>query len=229
MTKSDLGCIILRSKTDVKTKEVVNMIKNFIFDLGNVLVDYNPMRCILKYVRNISDANYIASAVFESEEWKMLDKGEISYAEALDIWKEKVPERLFDSVREVVENFHLYLPENPEMTEILKKLSEGNKKIYVLSNVGERYPEIVNGLEFMKYVNGAVLSYEEKLLKPDPEIYARLIRRYFTEPSETVFIDDMVENVAIAKKFGMAGYVYDGDGEKLYDTFENLGFFEPLA
>ena len=74
-----------------------------------------------------------------------------------------------------------------------------------------------------------MLSYKEKLLKPDPNIYRTLIQRYFVEPSETVFIDDVTENVATAKKFGMAGYVYDGDPEKLHDTFKNLGFFEPLA
>lgn len=205
------------------------MIKNFIFDLGNVLVDYNPMRCILKYVRNISDANYIASEVFESSEWALLDKGEITYEKALEIWKERIPERLFESAREIVENFHLYLPEITEMTEVVKKLSESGKKIYILSNVGERYTQIVNGLEFMKYIDGEVLSHREKLLKPDPEIYGVLIRRFLTVPEETVFIDDACENVATAKKFGMAGYVYDGDPEKLSDTFKNLGFFEPLV
>ena len=205
------------------------MIKNFIFDLGNVLVDYNPMRCILKYVRNISDANYIASEVFESAEWARLDKGEITYGEALEIWKERIPERLFGSVCEIVENFHLYLPEIKEMTEIVKKLREGGKRVFILSNVGERFPLIVKDTEFMKYIDGAVLSHEEKLLKPEPGIYTVLMKRYITVAEETVFIDDVPENVATAKRFGMAGYVYDGDPEKLSETFKNLGFYEPLA
>lgn len=205
------------------------MIKNFIFDLGNVLVDYNPMRCILKYVRNISDANYIASEVFESAEWARLDKGEITYGEALEIWKERIPERLFGSVCEIVENFHLYLPEIKEMTEIVKKLREGGKRVFILSNVGERFPLIVKDAEFMKYIDGVVLSHEEKMLKPEPGIYTVLMKRYITVAEETVFIDDVPENVAIAKRFGMAGYVYDGDPEKLSETFKNLGFYEPLA
>ncbi len=205
------------------------MIKNFIFDLGNVLVDYNPMRCILKYVRNISDANYIASEVFESAEWARLDKGEITYGEALEIWKERIPERIFGSVCEIVENFHLYLPEIKEMTEIVKKLREGGKRVFILSNVGERFPLIVKDAEFMKYIDGAVLSHEEKMLKPESGIYTVLMKRYITVAEETVFIDDVPENVATAKRFGMAGYVYDGDPEKLSETFKNLGFYEPLA
>lgn len=201
------------------------MIKNFVFDLGNVLVDYNPMRCILKYVRNISDANYIASEVFESDEWQLLDKGEISYERALEIWRERVPERLLASLDLVVENFHLYLPEIKEMTNVVKRLKESGKKVYILSNVGERYPKIVEGLEVMSYVDGVVLSHEEKMLKPDPDIYRRLFRKFLIDPESCVFIDDSSENVLIAKKFGMAGYIYDGDPEKLVASFENLGFF----
>ncbi len=204
------------------------MITNFIFDLGNVLVDYNPMRCILRYVRNISDANYIASEVFESAEWAELDRGTITYDQALEIWKTRVPERLYESVCTVVDNFHKHLPEVKEMTEVVKRLKESGKNIYILSNVSERFPQIAEGLEVMSYVDGAVLSHEEKTVKPEPDIYINLLHKFSVNPEDSVFIDDSADNVRTAKKFGMAGYLYDGDVEKLASTFEKLGFFENL-
>lgn len=202
------------------------MIKNFVFDLGNVLVDYNPMRCILKYVRNISDANYIASEVFFSTEWGKLDKGEITYEDALESWKARIPERLYESVDNVVANFHKHLPEITEMTDVIKRLKEAGKNVYILSNVSERFPEIVEGLGFMEYIDGAVLSFEEKSVKPERDIYMSLFARYDVNPDDSVFIDDIADNVRMAKKFGMAGYIFDGDAEKLANTFEKLGFFQ---
>jgi putative hydrolase of the HAD superfamily len=201
------------------------LITDFIFDLGNVLVDYNPMRCILGYTHNVIDANYIASEVFASEQWIMLDKGVITYEEALSIWKERIPERLHLQLDEIIANFHKHLPAIPEMTELVKRLKESGKRIFILSNVSERFPKITEGLEVMKYVDGVLLSHEVKTLKPDPQIYASLLRKYSINPQGAIFIDDCSENVHIATKFGMAGYIFDGDVEKITESFDSFGFF----
>ena len=202
------------------------MINNFIFDLGNVLVDYNPMRCILGYTHNISDANYIASEVFASPEWVELDRGTLSYEEALERWTSRIPERLRDDVRTIVNNFHKHLPEKKEMTEIVKRLKASGKKVYILSNVSERFPLIVEGLEVMDIIDGYVASYQEKTFKPSPEIYSIILGRYSLKPEESIFIDDNADNVLTAKKFGMAGYIFDGDAAKLEATFVKHGFLE---
>lgn len=200
------------------------MINNFIFDLGNVLVDYNPMRCILGYTHNISDANYIASEIFASPEWSELDKGVLEYEKALEIWTSRIPERLLQDLKAIVENFHKHLTEKKEMTEIVKRLKKAGKKIYILTNVSERFPLIVEGLEVMDFVDGYVASYQENAVKPNPEIYSVMLSRFSLVPEESIFIDDDADNVLTAKKFGMAGYVFDGDANKLEDTFESLGF-----
>ena len=202
-----------------------NMINNFIFDLGKVLVDYNPMRCILGYTRNISDANYIASEVFASPEWVELDRGTLTYEKALEIWTSRMPDRLWQDLHTVVDNFHKHLPEKKEMTEIVKRLKDAGKKIYILSNVSERFPLIVEGLEVMDIIDGYVASYQEKVVKPSPEIYSIILGRYSLVPEESIFIDDNADNVLTAKKFGMAGYIFDGDAGKLESTFMKLGFF----
>jgi putative hydrolase of the HAD superfamily len=201
------------------------MINNFVFDFGNVLVDYNPMRCILGYTRNISDANYIASEVFASPEWIELDKGELDYERALEIWSARIPERLLEDVRAIVENFHKHLPEKKEMTEIVKRLKKSGKKVYILTNASERFPLMAEGLEVMEYVDGYVASYQEKVVKPSHEIYSALFARFNLKPEECIFIDDSSDNVLTAKRFGMAGYVFDGDVKRLEETFELLGFF----
>lgn len=202
------------------------MITDFIFDLGNVLVDYNPMRCILGYTHNVLDANYIASEVFGSPEWALLDKGTMSYSEALELWKSRIPERLHAQLDEIIANFHKHIPEIPEMTEVVKKLKDSGKRIYILSNVSERFYDMTEGLGFTKYIDGAVLSYQVKSLKPEPQIYTRLLGDFSIMPENAVFIDDRADNVRTAKKFGMAGYIFDGDVQKLSRAFENLGFFQ---
>ena len=201
------------------------MINNFVFDLGNVLVDYNPMRCILGYTHNISDANYIASEIFASPEWVELDKGTLDYERALEIWSSRIPERLIADVRTIIENFHKHLPEKKEMTEIVRRLKKAGKKVYILTNVSERFPLMSEGLEVVRSIDGYVASYQEKVVKPSPEIYTRLFARFDIKPEECIFIDDNSDNVLTAKKFGMAGYVFDGDANKLEETFEALGFF----
>ncbi len=202
------------------------MIKNFIFDLGNVLVDYNPMRCILGYTHNISDANYIASEVFASPEWIELDRGTLSYESALEIWKTRVPERLHSCLDEVIANYHKNLPEKLDMTSIVKRLKAKGNSIYILSNVSERFDLIVEDCTFMGYIDGRVLSWEEKAVKPSPEIYVALLNKFSLSPEECIFIDDSADNVRTAKKFGMAGYIFDGDVKKLEKTFTELGFTE---
>lgn len=201
------------------------MINNFIFDLGNVLVDYNPMRCILGYTHNISDANYIVSEIFASPEWAELDKGTLDYERALEIWSSRMPERLQADVQTIVENFHKHLPEKKEMTEIVKKLKKAGKKVYILTNASERFPLICEGLEVMENIDGYVASYQEKVIKPSPEIYSILFSRFSLEPEECIFIDDNPDNVLTAKKFGTAGYVFDGDAKRLEESFKALGFF----
>ena len=84
---------------------------------------------------------------------------------------------------------------------------------------------MAEGLEVVRSIDGYVASYQEKVVKPSPEIYSVLLSRFSLKPEECIFIDDNSDNVLTAKKFGMAGYVFDGDANKLEETFEALGFF----
>ncbi|WP_286908179.1 HAD family hydrolase [Clostridium sp. UBA1652] len=147
------------------------MIKNIVFDLGNVLLDFNPLDYLkAKGIEDSVKCKEIFNEIFKSEEWLMLDRGTITEEDAI----RSAGYNLY-----VLSNFHLLAYEN----------------------VTKRYP-------FFNYFHGGIISYKENLIKPDEEIYLRLIKRYNIIPEETIFIDDTLENVEAAKVFGINGIVF---------------------
>lgn len=178
------------------------MIKNIVFDLGNVLVSFHPN----KFVNENVPAPYkeiFFKTVFGGQEWKDLDRGTLEYDEAVKTFSDKIPQcskiikDLFDN------NIVSCLSPIKENTDLLPKLKE-NYNLYIISNF--HYPAfdyIYKIWDFFKYFDGKIISGHSKLLKPEIEIYNLLIEKYNLIPTECLFIDDVVENIDGAKKSGM--------------------------
>ena len=77
-------------------------------------------------------------------------------------------------------------------------------------------------LDFLDDVDGGILSYQEKTVKPEPEIYQRLLERYGLVPEECVFLDDLEENLAAAAKFGIHTVLFTGK-EAAVEELRKLG------
>lgn len=180
------------------------MIKNIIFDLGNVLIRFKPEEFVNKNIKKEYREKFF-NAVFKGQEWADLDRGVLEYSDAVKIFSEKIPE-CSSEIKKLFDNYILDVLEPIEKNiEIMKSL-KGKYKLFVLSNF--HYPAfdyIFKNWEFFKYFDGKVVSGHCKLLKPEKKIYELLCLTYSLKPNECVFIDDTKANIEAAEKFGING------------------------
>jgi len=196
------------------------MIKNIIFDIGNVLLNFEPKVYVQSKI--IEDkVEEIYDSIFKSEEWPMLDRGTISEEEAkANIINRKIENE--DFINSVFENWYDILTPIESSVEVLKKLKEKGYKVFYLSNFHlAAFEYVIKKYDFFELFDGGVVSYKENLIKPEKEIYEKVIHNYNINPSETVFIDDMQENVKVAMKQGIKGIVLENT-KNLRDELEKL-------
>ncbi len=147
------------------------MLKNIIFDFGNVIMNYNPDEILNHYELSPEDHDLVRKTIFESKEWGEIDSGKITEEEATEIFISKVPDKLKSKVKQIMvtwpENVDFYEPVFNYMEELRKQ----GYKIYGLSNTGMQFANFVKNSEMGNYFDGYVFSAQEKLMKPDRRIY----------------------------------------------------------
>jgi putative hydrolase of the HAD superfamily len=179
---------------------------NFVFDLGGVLISYEPKKYVEKLLDN--DTEMIYRLIFESPEWIELDRGTISEDRAIEIWCKRKPE-YSEYIRLVMKNWIEMLVPVDENVLFLKFLKKKGHRLYVLSNFHKKAFEILyEKYDFFSLFDGLVISYREKTVKPEEKIYRILLERFGLIPSETVFIDDSPKNIEAAQKIGLNTFLY---------------------
>ena len=186
------------------------MIKNVIFDLGNVLISFIPSEFLKKknYPSNIR--NTIINDIFRSEEWKKLDNGDITVPEAIDSIALK--SALNREEIALVFNFRtdIMFPLDDNVR-LLPELKKHGFRLYYLSNFPlDSFEEVKNDYFFFRYFDGGIISAEVKLSKPDIRIYRYILNKYGLKAEESVYIDDIEENIVVAEKTGMLGLLTNG-------------------
>ena len=180
------------------------MIKNIIFDLGNVLLKFKPEEFLLQF---LSDKEYIkqfVTKITRSKLWLDLDRGYESLENAEIIFLSKYPEE-----KELISLFFNHWMEMltpiEENINILLDLSESGYKTYILSNyIKEAFKFVKDKFDFFMLFDGQIISGEEKVIKPEKAIYESLLRRYHLIPEESLFIDDVLFFLKPAKKLGIS-------------------------
>lgn len=195
------------------------MKKNIIFDFGNVLVEFSPIKMTEKYVKNKQDAKIISDVVFARKYWDCLDDASITDDEIIEGFSAELPKRLVDLGITVYNNWVSSLTFIDGMPKLVKRLKESGKKLYLLSNISVGFvecyqyvPEINNLLSLF---DGLVFSGPLKIIKPSKEIFTHLLNTYNLETYDCIFIDDSKINIEGAKNVGIDGYLFDGDAKKL--------------
>ena len=198
--------------------------KNILFDMGNVLVTYNPEWVIRHYTEDEELIREVKNIVFYSQEWFLLDAGLIEEEKAERNWMERLSS---DKARELAhlsfQNWHLYnMKVIPGTAEMIRALKENGKEIYLLSNASMRllsiYKEVIPAVECF---SGIFYSAAHKCVKPQDIIYERFLKEYSLNPSDCFFIDDLEENISAAKAVGISGAVMKSRTAK--ETAEILG------
>ncbi len=188
-------------------------IKTVIFDIGNVLADF----CWEKFFRSFGFSeemfHRMAKATVYDNIWNQFDKGVLSEDEMLSIFIEKDPE-IEPQIRQVFQNISGMIEVFDYTYDWIHELQQKGYQVLILSNFSEKcYRECGSKMDFVKEADGAVISYIEKMIKPDDEIYELLIHRYHLNPEECVFLDDKPENIEAAKRNGIYGIVFQGKAD----------------
>lgn len=179
------------------------MIKNIVFDLGNVLLDFNPDIYLEKLGYSGKIKENLKSAIFETKEWLLLDRGSITEKEAIKKWKESNPS-LKKEIEKIIFGWEKILKVKKDSLEILKKLADKDYNLYVLSNFHQKaFDYITEKYDFLNYFEGKIISAKVKMIKPEAEIYEHLLNKFDLKAAETLFIDDSKENIEAALKQGI--------------------------
>ena len=176
-----------------------------VFDLGNVLIPFNPRWLYRKMLPDeASIERFFAETGFE--EWNLgMDAGR-PFAEGIAAHSARYPHHrpLFEAF---FHRWHETVGEPiAESVDMLRSLRRNGVRTFALTNFSaETYPLAVARFPFLTEFDGTIVSGEERVVKPDPEIYHRLMQRYAIMPARAVFIDDRLENVEAARRLGLHG------------------------
>lgn len=196
------------------------MYKNIIFDIGNVLLSFNP-RKYLEEKGLEEKVEHIYKEVFQSKEWLDLDRGTLTEKEAIEIYISRNKD-YEDYIRSVFDGWYNILTPIEDTIEILKTLKNNGYNLYYLSNFHHlAFEHVIKKYDFFNLFDGGVVSYEEKLIKPEKEIYDALINRYNLDPKESIFVDDTKINIEGSEKLDIKGILFE-DPSKFKNDLRQL-------
>lgn len=191
------------------------MIKNIIFDMGGVLIDYNPEKTLYGMFDK-ETADILLREIFRNKIWSDKDRGIIFPDEIMEQKRNSIPAEIFDKVSGMVDNFYPYMPPFEKMVPFIEMLKEKGFGIYLLSNASSDFHERRKDIPALSLFDGVLISADYKLIKPEKEIYLALYEKFSLKPEECFFIDDVQANIDGAKATGMDGHCYfHGDIEIL--------------
>ena len=197
------------------------MIKNIIFDVGKVLVEYDPDGMMKKLGFDEETLQTVNQAVFQNELWNESDRGVLSPEELLEAFIANNP-AYEKEIRQVIDAVGDTISLMPYAVEWVKGLKERGYHLYILSNYAKyTYEKTSHKMEFLPYMDGVVFSYRCKLIKPEKEIYEYICKTYELKPEESVFLDDRKDNVEAARNMGMHGIVFENYAQGS-ETLEQL-------
>ncbi len=189
------------------------MIRNIVFDVGMVLVDFCWQRVMenLGFTEEMTEK--VADATVHSRFWGEYDRSSMSDEDILAGMIGLAPKlereiRLFWD--HVGESIHKY----PYTEEWIKEWKRKGYGCYILSNYPRRtYQLTKEELSFEELMDGVLFSYQVQQVKPEAAIYESLLSKFQLIPKECVFLDDNPDNVEAARRLGMCGIVFTGKGE----------------
>lgn len=196
------------------------MIDTIVFDIGQVLAQFRWQEYLKELGFEEDIQKQVADATVLSKWWSEVDRGleKMEFEAAMIADHPELAEELllfFEKIEAIITTY-------PYAEPLLKRLKEQGYKIYLLSNFGNFYfHQNLPKFTFRKYVDGELISYQIRSIKPEPMIYETLLTRFHLNPEQIAFLDDNPKNVEAARKIGMNGIVF----ENLEQALEELKKF----
>ncbi len=199
------------------------MIRQIVFDLGQVLIYFDKDRFIRRLNLPEEDGRLLMNEVFLSLEWAQLDRGSIDDRGAYETIRRRLPQRLHPAAWELISRWDQPLLPVPGMAELVRELKEAGYGLYLLSNASLRMPAYWPRVPGNEFFDGVLLSCQVRYVKPEQEIFRLLFERFGLKPEECFFVDDAPLNIEAAFCAGMAGAVFHGDAEDLRTNLRRAG------
>ena len=183
------------------------MYKSIVFDLGGVMIDFDPRGYLVDRLCNAETEEEVYDLTFGSEEWKLLDAGLISRFDGNHrmLEKARAAGRAFE-VQGVLDDWMSMLRPRRRMQTLVAQLKQRGYCVYYLSNIPEDVLDLLMHRDFEGLFDGGVASCEVKINKPDPRIYQALLDKYHLRADECIFIDDRADNLVAASALGFGIY-----------------------
>jgi len=191
---------------------------NLVFDLGEVLVTFNPL-AYFKKLYPLPLAERIAAATYTSRHWPEVDRSVLTMDEVVARMRADAPD-MAEWIQPALAEYHNLVQPIPENVALLPRLRNAGYRLYALSNFGADYfAEVRARHSFLdEYLDGLLISGHVHVLKPDTAIYLLLLHTFGLDPARTLFVDDRQENVDAARAVGIRG-IRHAPGEPLDALF----------
>lgn len=197
-------------------------IKNIVFDIGNVLLRWAPQEVVRVLFPQEKSPQELTTKIFKSPVWYDLNLGKLTEKEALQIYSKQLAisesrmEELMVAAKESL------VPLEGSFALLDELYAKGIPLYSITDNVNEIIAFLKNRYDFFNKFSGIIISSEIGILKPSPLIYKRLLESYHLIPEETVFIDDLVQNVEGAQNLGLQG-IHFIDATQCRQELKRLG------
>ncbi|MDD3212723.1 MAG: HAD family phosphatase [Eubacteriales bacterium] len=200
------------------------MIRNLVFDMGGVLMDFHPLAACRKVAPDEDAAQKLNEALFRHPEWGRLDDDSITPEALARLAMDALDD---DALKPLVQKLFDGMPWNilspiKGMEAVVDRAMSDGYHVYLLSNAGRKISEHREIIPLIHRFDGVIFSVEERTKKPGPAIYTQLTSFYGLKPEECLFIDDDPGNVEAARALGWHGYRFDGNVAALSAALEQL-------
>ena len=184
------------------------MIKNLIFDFGKVLIEYDFDVLIRSVVADPAERAAFKAVVCSREFVDRCDKGDDSLDEII-----REHQALYPQWKDEFQQFHdrqldAMICEMPGMRDLLGRLRAAGYRLYGLTNWSAVVYKVIEKFDILSLMDGMVISSEERLIKPDKAIYARVCEKFGLKMDECLFTDDKQINVDGALAAGMDAVLF---------------------
>ena len=197
------------------------MIKNIVFDMGEVLIHFNVRDFANRYDISEEDKALLVNELFEGNaDWALCDWGRYTEEEVAERACGRLPERLHEAAYGVACRWFDPVDPVEGMEDVVRRLKAAGYRLYLLSNAGYKHREYWDSIPGSECFDGVIASAYEKLIKPQPEIYLLLLERFGLKAEECLFIDDRLVNLAGAELVGMKSLLFTNAKKLLVDLTE---------
>ena len=200
------------------------MIRNIVFDMGQVLIHWRPEMFTTTFGLSGEDEALLRQGMFDGPEWFRMDEGTLTLEEGVCAMCARLPERLHPCVRAItLDWWDICLSPMEGMEELIRTVKEQGYHIWLLSNAALTLRQYFDRIPGSEYFEGLYVSAEHRLLKPDRAIYRSFLDTFGLKGEECFFIDDRAENIEGAALEQISGTVFRGSAAELKKDLQERG------